>query len=68
MADSGQQGPELTKQAVFGQRIQDPGGSYQVAHGSRHGGGVNPNGHQWRPNVDVSQETVVFLEEVTMDG
>lgn len=51
----------LTKQVVFGQGIQDPGGSYQVTHGSRQGG-VNPNCYQGRPYIDVSQETVVFLE------
>lgn len=57
-----------TKQVVFGQGIQDPGGSYQVTHGSRHGRGVNPNCHQGRPQIDVSQETVVFLKKVTEDN
>lgn len=58
----------LTKQVVFGQRIQDSGGSYQVTHGSRQGGGVNPNCHQGLPYIDVSQETVVFLEKVAKDN
>lgn len=58
----------LTKEVVFGQGIQDPGGSYQVTHGSRHGGGVNPDRHQGRPYIDVSQKTVVSLEKVTEDN
>lgn len=61
-------GQHLTKQVVFGQSVQDPGGSDEVTHGSRHGGGVHPNGHEGRPNIDVSQEIVVIFEEGTKDN
>lgn len=54
-----------TEQVVFGQRKEDPGGSDQVTHGSGDAGGVNANVHQRRPHVDVSQEAVVPLEELT---
>lgn len=57
----------LTKEAVFGQGIQNPRGSYEVTHGSRHSGGVNPNCHHWWPYIDVPQETVVSLQKVTKD-
>lgn len=59
---------DLTKEVVFGQGIQNPRGSYEVTHGSRHSGGVNPNCHHWWPYIDVPQETVVSLQKVTKDN
>lgn len=56
---------QLTKQVVSGERIEDPGCSDQVTHGGRDAGEVDPYCHKWRPNIDVSQETVVSLEKIT---
>lgn len=58
---------DLTKYVVFRESIKDPGGSYQVTHGSRHGGRVDTDCHQGRTDIDVLQETVVSLEKVTRD-
>lgn len=55
----------LIKQVVLQQGLQDPGGSYKVAHCSRDGRGVYTNCNHGRPYVDISKETVVSLEKVT---
>lgn len=44
----------LTKQVVPGQGVEDARGPDEVAHGSGEGGGVNPDGDEGVPDVDVS--------------
>ena len=53
----------LTKQVVPCQCVQDAGCPDQVAHGSREGGGVDPDGDERVPHVDVPQEAVIPLEK-----
>lgn len=53
----------LTKQVVSGQGVEDARGPDEVAHGSGEGGGVNADGDEGVPDVDVSEETVVVLQE-----
>lgn len=53
----------LTKQVVSGQGVEDARGPDEVAHGSGDGGGVNADGDEGVPDVDVSEETVVVLQE-----
>lgn len=52
-----------TEEVVPGQGIQDPRRPDQVAHGGREGGGINADGDKRVPDVDVSEETVISLEE-----
>lgn len=55
----------LTKQVVFGQGVQHPGGSNKVTHCCRQGRGVNANcDHGWQ-YINVPQEAVVSLEKIT---
>lgn len=44
----------LTKQVVPGQGVEDARSPDEVAHGSGEGGGVNPDGDEGVPDVDVS--------------
>lgn len=52
-----------TEEVVPGQGVQDPRRPDQVAHGGREGGGINADGDKGVPDVDVSEEAVVPLEE-----
>lgn len=52
-----------TEEVVAGQGVQDPRGPDQVAHGGREGGGIDADGDKMAPDVDVSEEAVVSLEE-----
>lgn len=56
----------LTKQVVSGQGVEDTRGPDEVAHSGGKGGGVNADGDKWVPDVDVSEETVVALQENTV--
>lgn len=56
----------LTKQVVSGQSVEDARGPDEVAHGSGEGGGVDPDGNKGVPDVDVSKETVIPLQEDTV--
>lgn len=58
----------LTKQVVSGQGVEDARGPDEVAHGSGEGGGVNADGDEGVPDVDVSEETVVVLQEGAVGG
>lgn len=53
----------LTKQVVSGQGVEDARGPDEVAHCSGESGGVNADGDEGVPDVDVSEETVVVLQE-----
>lgn len=55
-----------TEQIVPGQGVQDARRSDQVAHGGRESGGINPNGDKRVPDVDISEEAVISLEEDTV--
>ncbi len=52
-----------TKQVVPGEGVEDAWGSDEVAHGSGESGGINPDGDKGVPDVDVSQETVIPLQQ-----
>lgn len=56
-----------TEEIVPGQGVQDPRRPDQVAHGGREGGGINADGDKRVPDVDVSEETVISLEEDAVD-
>lgn len=53
----------LTKQVVSGQSVEDARGPDEVAHGGGEGRGVNADGDEGVPDVDVPEETVVPLQE-----
>lgn len=53
----------LTKHVISGQGEEDARGPDEVAHGSGECGGVNANGDEGVPEVDVSEETVIALQE-----
>lgn len=53
----------LTKQVVSGQSVEDARGPDEVAHRSGEGRGVNADCDKGVPDVDVSEETVVPLQE-----
>lgn len=53
----------LTEQVVSGQSVEDARRPDEVAHGSGEGGGVNADGDEGVPDVDVSEETVIPLQE-----
>lgn len=57
-----------TKQVVPGQGVEDARRPNQVAHGCRESGGVNPDGDEGVPDVDVSEETVIPLKQDAVDG
>lgn len=54
-----------TEQIVSGQSVQDARRPDQVAHGGRESGGIDPDGDKRVPDVDVSEEAVISLEEDT---
>ena len=54
-----------TKQVIPGQGVEDAWGSDKVAHGSGEGGGINPDGDEGSPDVDVSEEAVIPLKQHT---
>lgn len=54
-----------TEQVIPGQGVEDAWGSDEVAHGGGQRGGVNPDGHEGVPDVDVSEETVIPLKQHT---
>lgn len=53
----------LTEQVVPRQSVQDAGRSDQVTHGSGQRGGVNADRHEGMPDVNVSEKSVIFLQE-----
>lgn len=55
-----------TKQVVPGQGVEDARGSDEVAHGGGESGGVHPDRDEGVPDVDVSEETVIPLEQDTV--